>query len=57
MSFGVFNDNTIKGISRVLSVNMFYVKIVKCSTHRDNSDGPHKLSSLWIVDITSKVEG
>jgi hypothetical protein len=33
------------------------VKSLKGSTHRDKSDGPHKLSSLRIVDMTSKVEG
>jgi hypothetical protein len=35
------------------------VKNLKGSTHRDKSDGdgPHKLSAVWIVDITSEVEG
>jgi hypothetical protein len=33
------------------------VKSLKGSTHKDKSDGPYKLNSQWIVNITSKVEG
>jgi hypothetical protein len=48
--FGVLDDITIKGLTRVLSVEHVL-------RHRGKSDGQHKPSSQWIVDITSKVEG
>jgi hypothetical protein len=38
-------------------MSRYLVKSLEGSTYRDKSDGPHKMSSLWIMDIISKVEG
>ena len=57
MGLGVLDDNTIKDLTRVLSVEHVLREKSKRFNNKDKSDCPHKLNSQWIVDITSKYEG